>query len=172
MTLGGLLLLSGCFAPTSADEREADTASARLIAEDACPTPDGAERMSDQVFQLINDERSKAGLPPVIRNPMLDHIADDYACRLITGDFFSHDDPSGKGPAERATAGKYAFQALGENLAAGQESPAEVMRVWMQSSAHREIILDEEWTEVGIGIRSGGEYSIYWVQEFALPSED
>jgi uncharacterized protein YkwD len=45
------------------------------------------------------------------------------------------------------------------------------MKVWMGSPAHRENILDPRWSEVGIGVRTGGEYSIYWVQEFGDPAD-
>ena len=172
LAVGGLFMAAGCFVPSAADDTSFDPTGARAM-DATCPQPDDAESMAGQVFELINLERAKADLPPVVRSMALDQLAEDYACRMVVGDFFAHDDPTtGKGPAERAEDGNYKFVALGENLAAGQETPAEVMQVWMESPAHREIILDEEWTEVGIGIRSGGDYSIYWVQEFALPSED
>ena len=45
------------------------------------------------------------------------------------------------------------------------------MKVGMDSPAHRAIILDARWTEVGIAVRTGGEYAIYWVQEFATPTD-
>jgi uncharacterized protein YkwD len=135
--------------------------------------PDDAERMADQVLQLVNLERADAGLPPVIANPDLQKIADDYACRMIDEDFFGHVDPeTGDGLSDRAAEGKYAYYAVGENLAAGQETAAEAMRVWMESPAHRDIILDEKWTEVGVSVRMGGEFFIYWVQEFGAPAEE
>ena len=58
---------------------------------------------------------------------------------------------------------------MGENLAAGQKTAADVMKIWMESPPHREIILDSKWKEVGIAVRAGGEYSIYWVMEFGDP---
>ena len=42
----------------------------------------------------------------------------------------------------------------------------------MESPAHRDIILDEKWSEVGLSVRFGGEFSIYWVQEFGAPAEE
>jgi uncharacterized protein YkwD len=65
---------------------------------------------------------------------------------------------------------RYLFYSIGENLAAGQQTPVEVMRVWLSSPSHREIILDPRWKEVGVAVRSGGEYGLYWVQEFADPA--
>lgn len=166
-----IALCAGCFsnvstAPDSADGSEAASAS-------RCIAPDDAERLADQVLQLVNLERSDGGLPPVVRSSTLEKIADDYACRMISEGFFGHADPAdGCGPGDRAVVGKYAFYAVGENLAAGQQTPAEVMRVWMESPAHRNIILDEKWSDVGISVRHGGEYSIYWVQEFGAPDEE
>ena len=98
-------------------------------------------------------------------------IAENYACRLIEGGFFGHEDPlNGYGALERAATAKYMFYAIGENLAAGPQTSAEVMKAWMDSPPHRDLILDPSWREIGIAVRNGGEYSIYWVQEFGDPA--
>ncbi len=164
-----LLVLAGCF-PTVAGRSEGTSPSGEPSGR--CVVPDDADRMADQVLQLVNLERAEAGIAPVVHNSALEKIAGDYACRMVTSGFFGHTDPdTGRGPGDRAVVGKYVFYAIGENLAAGQQTPAEVMRVWMESPAHRDIILDEKWTEAGISVRHGGEYAVYWVQEFAAPAE-
>ena len=164
VAIGVLGLLPGCFAPTSSAQDDA----AKLA---ECNEPEDPERLADQVLQLVNLERAENDLPPVSFNPSLAKIADDYACRMIADDFFAHTDPeSGYGPGDRAVAGKYSFHAIGENLAAGQMSAADVMKVWMDSPSHRDIILDERWKELGVAVRLGGEYAIYWVQEFGDPA--
>jgi uncharacterized protein YkwD len=163
-----MVLSAGCFtaAPAAPDEDPA------LLGESArCFTPEEAERMADQVLQFVNLERAERDLQPVVVNPGLKTIAENYACRMVEAGFFGHQDlDTGDGPAERAIAGKYTFYAIGENLAAGQETPTDVMKVWMESPAHREIILDPDWKEVGIAVRGGGQHSIYWVQEFGDPA--
>lgn len=157
---------AGCFGVTSGETALLDDdASAK------CSAPADAERMADQVLQLVNLERSEAGLAPLVSNDRLDSLAADYACAMIEDDFFGHVDPlDGSGPGERAARGRYAFFAVGENLAAGQESAADVMDVWMRSPAHREVILDARWSQVGIAVRDGGRHGIYWVQEFGDPA--
>lgn len=138
-----------------------------------CLTAEDAERMADQVVQLVNLERTAADhdLPPVTVNDALTDVAADYACRMIEESFFDHYDPiTGRGPADRAIAGNYAFYAIGENLAAGAETAAEVVQLWMDSPSHREIILDPTWTEIGVAVRDGGEHSPYWVQVFGHPA--
>jgi len=164
-----LAVLSGCYATgpvgASQDASAEDAATAR------CTAPDEAERLADQVLQLINLERASVDLPPVVINPKLAKIAGDYACRMVDERFFGHEDPiNGRGPGNRAISGKYAFHAIGENLAAGQQTPVEAMKVWMESPAHRAVILDERWKEVGVAVREGGEYGVYWVQEFGDPA--
>jgi len=167
LAAGSLLMGTGCF--TAAPEGDSGNGGASASAK--CLTAEDAEKMADQVLQLVNLERGEAGLPPVVVEDTLEQLADDYACRMIEGGFFGHRDPvQNHGPGERAVAAKYSFFAVGENLAAGQDTPAEVMRVWMESPSHRAIILDRQWSEIGIAVRVGGTHGIYWVQEFGDPA--
>lgn len=153
-------LSAGCFTPSAPVDQPAK-----------CVADADVESLDDQVLQLVNLERAKAGLDPVVKSETLSKFAGDYACRMIEGGFFAHTDPdTGYGPGERAAAGDYAFWSVGENLAAGQPTAADVMRVWMESDSHRANILDSRWKEIGIGVRTGGEFSIYWVQEFGDPA--
>lgn len=170
--IGLLLFATGCFSGGSTTDRAEAEAQARGKEPAPCVTLEEADRLADQVLQLVNLERATANLSPVVWNRRLERIAGDYACRMIEESFFGHLDPlTGRSPGDRALAGKYAFYSVGENLAAGQESAADVMKVWMESPSHREIILDPSWKEVGIAVRSGGEYSLYWVMEFGDPAD-
>jgi uncharacterized protein YkwD len=163
-------LSTGCFSTASPEDLSGPAA---IEEEPACITAEEAERMADQVLQLVNLERVAEKIAPVTVNDRLAKIAGDYACRMIEEEFFAHRDPiNGHDPGDRAVAGKYAFYAVGENLAVGQQTPAEVMKEWMESPAHREAILDPTWTEVGIAVRLGGEYSVYWVQLFGHPADN
>ena len=162
-------LSTGCGSGAS----EEDPAAARAVEPAPCVSPGEAERLADQVLELINLERTSADLPlpPVRLHPALCKVAGSYACRMIEGGFFGHYDPiTGRGPGQRAIAGKYAFYAVGENLAAGQQTAVEVMKVWMESPSHELIILDAKWRDVGIAVRTGGEHVIYWVLEFGDPA--
>ncbi len=162
LTLVGLS--SGCYS-TAASEDEG-----RLAPGAKCLTPEAAERLTDQVLQLVNLARAEEALQPVVVSPRLQEVAQDYACRMVEEKFFGHHDPvTGEGAVERVIAGKYLFHSIGENLAAGQHTAAEVMQAWMDSPSHRDVILDPNWKEVGIAVRGGGEYSVYWVQEFGDP---
>lgn len=163
------LLAAGCYSVAPSSIASDQVAASQQV---GCAAPADAKRLSDQVLQLVNLERASVGLAPVVSNSSLTEMAEDYACRMIENDFFAHEDPTnGFGPAERAIEVDYAFFAIGENLAAGQQTPAQVMEDWMNSDSHRANILDERWKEVGIAVRLGGDYAIYWVQEFGDPLE-
>ena len=166
--VGVLVATGGCFTPGT-DENAGlfSTFAAK------CLSPEDAHRLGDQVLELVNLERAERDLQPVVANAALAKIAEDYACRMIEAGFFGHRDPlNGHGALERAAAAKYKFYAIGENLAAGPQTSAEVMKAWMESPSHRDIILDPSWREVGIAVRTGGEYAVYWVQEFGDPAAD
>lgn len=161
------MLMAGC----------ADIAATRTLALSAgsvepgeCVLAPDAEEFISRVVEMVNQERAGIGVEPISINLRLTAIADTYACQMITEGFFSHRDPQGEGPGERAIRGGYTFLRLGENLAAGQTTPEQVMAEWMSSTAgHRENILSPEWSEIGVAVRMGGEHGSYWVQEFGDP---
>lgn len=168
--LHALLLLgagTGCF---STDPPPLSAGQKASFEQAKCTSPDDTEAMADQVFKLVNLHRQRHGLQPVASSVRLNKIATDYACHMIEEGFFAHQDPlTGDGPSSRALSQKYLFFAIGENLAAGPQSAEDVMSRWMQSPSHRKIILDPTWRELGVGVRIGGKYATYWVQEFGDP---
>lgn len=136
-----------------------------------CSEPPQADAWRAQLMTLVNRERTAQGLNPLTESPVLQRQAEQYACEMITYRFFDHRNPvTGSTLGERTEQFGYAFQVVGENLAAGQTSPQQVFNDWMNSPGHRANILDPRFLELGIGIRSGGDYHIYWVQEFGRPA--
>lgn len=162
---------AGCSITSSPEELEKDAAESDLQSRSLkCHVPPDPTALADELYELINAERERAGLPAVQRCEKLDAIAADYACRMITRGFFDHTDPeTEEGPGQRAIASGYRFYQMGENLALGQQTAEEAMAWLMASSAHRTVILGPAWVEVGIGVRVGGAYNFYWVQEFGDP---
>jgi len=123
-----------------------------------------------EVLRLVNVERERVGLSPVTHNQTLEDQATQYACEMIYYDFFAHENPvTGTSLDDRAAEFGYDYLMIGENLAAGQSSPAQVMADWMASEGHRANILQGQFTELGVGVRTGGEFQTYWVQEFGRP---
>lgn len=164
---------SGQTVPTSDGTTTAGSSDARVIpasVTDGCQIPVEADGWATEVLRLTNQERVQRGLDPVVWNPTLALEATDYACELITFNYFAHVNPeTGESLRDRAAAVNYEYWEIGENLAGGQTTPAQAVREWMDSPDHRENILNPDFTELGIGVRLGGDYRIYWVQEFGRP---
>lgn len=123
-----------------------------------------------EVLLLVNRERLKNGLQPVTATPWLQEACDIRESEIRT--LFSHTRPNGTdcftvfSEIEKPSASGVGW-ACGENIAAGQRSPSEVMNAWMNSEGHRANILAAEFTHVGVGCRFYQDgYQNYWVQLF------
>lgn len=116
-----------------------------------------------------NRNREAAGLEPLRASGVLGKAARLQARNMATQGFFSHEDPQGRGPAERVEIfdTRHEFFFVGENIAAGYPSAAATCQGWMQSSGHRANILDGDYTRIGAGFARGGPYGRYYVQVFA-----
>lgn len=65
----------------------------------------------------------------------------------------------------------YPWSDVGENIAAGFETPRDVVAAWMASTGHCENILSPTFADVGIGLNSSrlGPYRpATWTEDFAL----
>jgi uncharacterized protein YkwD len=78
----------------------------------------------------------------------------------------SHTGSDGSSPFDRMKRYGYNYRWAGENVAAGQSSPQDAMRSWMNSSGHRKNILNGKFRDIGVGYARGGRYGHYWTQTF------
>ncbi|MEY9988839.1 uncharacterized protein YkwD [Streptomyces sp. V4I8] len=123
-------------------------------------------RTATEVVDLTNRERTRAGLRPLAVDPALTAAAQTYSSDMATRAFYSHTSPEGSQPWDRAAAAGSRMRAIGENIACGQRSPAEVVEGWMNSPGHRANILKRDFTHIGIGFAGGGPAGTYWTQLF------
>jgi uncharacterized protein YkwD len=63
------------------------------------------------------------------------------------------------------------YKWAGENIAAGQETPQDVVDAWMNSPDHKANILRPEFTSIGVGFTDEtiASHDTYWTQIFAAP---
>ncbi|WNZ06860.1 CAP domain-containing protein [Streptomyces sp. 11x1] len=127
---------------------------------------DGLHRTATDVITLTNSERAGAGLPPLSPDPLLTTAAQAHSADMVARAFYSHTSPDGREPWHRAAAAGSTRRSIGENIACGQRSAAEVVRGWMNSPGHRANILKPGFTHVGIGFAGGGAAGTYWTQLF------
>ena len=119
-----------------------------------------------EVVGLTNRERAGAGLPPLATDPLLATAAQAHSADMVDRAFYSHTSPEGSRPWDRAAAAGARRHSIGENIACGQRSPAEVVEGWMNSPGHRANILKPDFTHIGIGFAGGGPAGMYWTQLF------
>ncbi|WP_282083643.1 CAP domain-containing protein [Streptomyces tendae] len=129
-------------------------------------TPDGLARTTAEVVDLTNRERAAAGLPALAVDARLTTAAQAHSADMVARDFYSHTDPDGGKPWDRAAAAGAARRTVGENIACGQRSPADVVEGWMNSPGHRANILKSDFTRIGVGLAGGGRAGTYWTQLF------
>jgi len=126
----------------------------------------GAETTSsspaDQVVQLTNAERDKAGCAALQVDSRLTSAAQGHAIDMATNGYFSHTSMDGRAFDQRIRAAGYSSPAA-ENIASGQAIPSEVMQDWMQSPGHRANIVNCSIKAIGAGYDSRGNY---WTQSF------
>jgi uncharacterized protein YkwD len=124
------------------------------------------------VLELTNQERQNAGLAPLSLSDQLDSAAQDYSEVLADTGCFDHTCGPVPDLSDRdVQAGYTGWTALGENIAAGYDTPEQVVAGWMASPGHRANILSPNYTEMGIGVSStGGQFGTCWTEEFGTRS--
>lgn len=127
----------------------------------------------DAIIFFTNVERKRAGLSSLSFNKYLSAMAEAKAVDMITKQYFSHVSPDGIDLTMLANTYGYQFWDVGENLALGNFSgSADVVLAWMNSSGHRENILNPHYVEIGVAALRGyrnGRLTWYVVQEFGRP---
>ena len=132
----------------------------------AAPAESSVSQQAQQVLQLVNEERKKQGLKSLKLSSKLTSIANVKAADMAKNNYLSHTSPTYGTPFQMLQHFGVSYRSAGENIAAGQKSPQEVMQAWMNSSGHRANILNSSYTELGVGYYAGGSYKTEWVQLF------
>ena len=104
--------------------------------------------------------------PPITWNDQLEDAARGHALDMSERKYFSHTSKNGKSMSDRVIDAGYYFKGyksftVGENIALGQMSIAEVMNGWLHSEGHCHNLMNPAFKEVGIA-----EIDHYWVQDF------
>lgn len=117
------------------------------------------------MIRLVNVERAKAGCGAVHVDDRLTTASRLHSQDMADQSYFSHTSLDGRSPWDRMRTQGYT-DGSGENIAAGQATPAAVMSSWMNSAGHKANILNCSSVAIGVGIGHGGPYGIYWTQGF------
>jgi len=135
----------------------------------------GTAQFKREFLQDINAVRQKGcncgptympPAPPLIWNSQLEIAAIGHARDMADQGYFSHTSKDGRSTEDRIVLAGYTFKGfksftIGENIAQGQLSIAEVMKGWFKSEGHCKNLMNPGFKEVGVALANG-----YWVQDF------
>ncbi len=79
----------------------------------------------------------------------------------------THTGSDGSNAGDRIARAGFAASAWGENVAAGYGSTTAVMDGWMGSRGHRENILGDAFTSIGVASARAGDGTLYWTMVLA-----
>jgi uncharacterized protein YkwD len=126
----------------------------------AAPAATAGSRLNSferQVIRELNGARAQQGLAPLRANRGLNRAADRHSRDMLRSDFFDH--PSSDGTPFDQRVRRFAHASMvGETLAALPQrrgGAAEVVQLWLNSAAHREIVLGADFRRIGIARRWG-----------------
>lgn len=130
------------------------------------PAPtQGLTAEEQQMVNLVNGERAKAGLSALQVDMQLVKLARLKSQDMINLNYFSHTSPTYGSPFDMMKNNGVTYRTAGENLAGNQTVQA-AHTALMNSEGHRKNILNPNYTHIGIGIVDGGPYTKMFTQMF------
>jgi uncharacterized protein YkwD len=158
------------FGGWSSGKDAADERTTLLFDDIGIATRSALDAFEAEVLELVNDFRESRGRDPLGLDPRLNDAAENWSRQMGKHDAYQHSTP--------AQVEKYGYDwsNWGENIAAGYQTPEEVVDGWIHSPGHRANILSRSFEETGIGYyeaRPGDHatYETYWTQVFGTEQD-
>lgn len=134
------------------------------------PTPAMITELERTTFDLLNAKRKERGLPALAWSEAVAAVAREHSVDMATMNYFSHKDMNGRYVSDRADSfGLKKWRAIGENIAFNKGFADPITRtveLWMNSSSHRQNLLDDHWKESAVGIAVASDGSYFFTQVF------
>lgn len=131
----------------------------------AAATAPSTSNYEQKVAELVNIERQKNGLAPLTLDSAMSNVARIKSKDMADNNYFAHQSPTYGSAGNMLTQFGIKWSAWGENIAAGQRTPEEVVNAWMNSEGHRANILSPNFSRIGVGYVNSGRP--HWTQMFA-----
>lgn len=125
----------------------------------------GLTAEEQEVFNLVNKERTNAGLKALQIDAGLQKVAKEKARDLVNNNYFAHNSPTYGSPFDMMKSFGVSYKTAGENLAGNSTGPRAVS-AWMNSEGHRANILNSSFNYTGIGVVESPKYGRVYVQMF------
>jgi uncharacterized protein YkwD len=126
-----------------------------------------ATQIEASLFELVNEERTKQALPSLRLSKKLSSAARKHSKDMASNEKLSHLSTSGKTYTERLLDDGFYFIAHGENVAKSDSFLAKfIHQKLMESTEHKENILEPDFDTVGIGVISKEDKNYYVTEDF------
>jgi len=112
----------------------------------------------EPIVKLSNEARSRYDQPALQPSSLLMSAAQQKAEDMVAKRYFAHFSPDNKSPWDFFKEAGYTYKVAGENLAITNEDEAAVIAGWLNSPTHKENLLSNQYTDIGIGVATYGEY--------------
>lgn len=152
-----------------------------LAAPHVLPVAGEAQAAGRRVLELVNEARARPrrcgwkrfdAAAPLALSDTLHRAALAHARDMASRKSLSHSGSDGGTVGDRATRAGYRWRVVGENIAAGQPTPEQVVAGWLRSPRHCANLMDADYSDMGVSyaIDSQSAVGIYWAQVFAAPA--
>lgn len=90
--------------------------------------------------------------------------AQGHSLDMAKRNYFEHRSPEGVDVGARASAVRYPWKSVGENIAAGARSTPDVVQNWLESPGHCENIMNPAFNDVAVACvaQPGTQWGTYW----------
>ena len=119
------------------------------------------ESNNRQIFELTNVYRSKHFVDPVELEESLEIVASKHSEDMAMQNYFSHESPDFGDLEDRLADTQLDYDSAGENIAANYYDSAEVVHGWLNSADHRKVLLEDDFSHLGVGT-----FGKYYTQNF------
>lgn len=138
----------------------------------------GVSRLRDTVLKQVNAARAmprSCGARPMKAarelawNRSLAEAAEQHSVDMAARRFFDHINPDGQRVSQRVSAQGYKWRMVGENLAGGDTTVADVIAGWLGSPEHCQNMMSPAYAEVGVACvrQPGSKWGNYWTMVLA-----
>lgn len=114
-----------------------------------------------QIFDISNIMRKRFSVSALKWDESTAKVAYLHSLDMFNHHYFSHVSRTEGDLADRLKAGRITYSVAGENIAANYIDSIAVTEGWLNSKGHREALLNEEFTHLGVGV-----YQKYYTQNF------
>jgi uncharacterized protein YkwD len=119
--------------------------------------------MESDILELVNKHREKLNLNKLTSLNVISSVADGHTDYMINTGTISHDNFANRAQllVDNADA-----KTVGENVAYGYGTAHGVLNGWLNSSEHKKIIEDPDYTHFGISTKADDEGRNYFTHIF------